>query len=142
MIMVVVIAANLASGGMGEVALPSLAHAKFGAAGYGALLACLAAGGVIGWLSRRARSVRPATSQPCCANEPARVRCMARISVLRIEISAGGCAFRLSPDVSQAASDSPTRRHKTQRENFMRLSRRTSISRLSANWLAIPGTRG
>jgi MFS family permease len=50
-IMVVVIAANLASGGMGEVALPSLAHAKFGAAGYGALLACLAAGGVIGTLA-------------------------------------------------------------------------------------------
>jgi hypothetical protein len=50
MILVVVIAANLASGGMGEVALPSLAHAKFGAAGYGALLACLAAGGVLGTL--------------------------------------------------------------------------------------------
>jgi hypothetical protein len=53
-ILVVVIAANLASGGMGEVALPSLAslaHAKFGAAGYGALLACLAAGGVLGTLA-------------------------------------------------------------------------------------------
>jgi MFS family permease len=50
-ILVVVIAANLASGGMGEVALPSLAHAKFGAAGYGALLACLAAGGIIGTLA-------------------------------------------------------------------------------------------
>ncbi len=50
-ILVVVIAANLASGGMGEVALPSLAHASFGAAGYGALLACLAAGGLIGTLA-------------------------------------------------------------------------------------------
>ena len=50
-ILVVVIAANLAGGGMGEVALPSLAHARFGAAGYGALLACFAAGGVIGTLS-------------------------------------------------------------------------------------------
>jgi MFS family permease len=50
-ILIVVIAANLASGGMGEVALPSLAHASFGAAGYGALLACLAAGGVIGTLA-------------------------------------------------------------------------------------------
>jgi hypothetical protein len=49
-ILVVVIAANLVSGGMGDVALPSLAHARFGAAGYGALLACLAAGGVIGTL--------------------------------------------------------------------------------------------
>ena len=50
-ILVVVIAANLASGGMGEVALPSLAHASFGAAGYGALLACLAVGGLIGTLA-------------------------------------------------------------------------------------------
>jgi hypothetical protein len=50
-ILVVVIAANLASGGMSEVALPSLAHASFGAAGYGALLACLAAGGLIGTLA-------------------------------------------------------------------------------------------
>jgi hypothetical protein len=49
-ILVVVIAANLVSGGMGDVALPSLAHARFGAGGYGALLACLAAGGVIGTL--------------------------------------------------------------------------------------------
>jgi hypothetical protein len=36
---------------MSEVALPSLAHARFGAVGYGALLACFAAGGVIGTLS-------------------------------------------------------------------------------------------
>jgi hypothetical protein len=50
-ILVVVIAANLAGGGEAEVALPSLAHARFGAAGYGALLACFAAGGVIGTLS-------------------------------------------------------------------------------------------
>ena len=50
-ILVVVIAANLAGGGEGEVALPSLAHARYGAIGYGALLACFAAGGVIGTLS-------------------------------------------------------------------------------------------
>ena len=50
-ILVVVIAANLASGGMGEVALPALAHARFGAAGYGALLACLAVGGIAGTLA-------------------------------------------------------------------------------------------
>jgi predicted MFS family arabinose efflux permease len=50
-VLVVVIAANLASGGMGDVALPALAHAKFGAAGYGALLACLAVGGVAGTLA-------------------------------------------------------------------------------------------
>ena len=50
-ILVVVIAANLASGGMSDVALPSLAHATFGAAGYGALLACFAVGGVAGTLA-------------------------------------------------------------------------------------------
>src|SRR4029077_4704433 len=50
-ILVVVIAANFAGGGMSHVALPSLAHARFGAAGYGALLACFAAGGVIGTLA-------------------------------------------------------------------------------------------
>jgi MFS transporter len=50
-IMVVAIAANLTSGGMSEVALPALAHAHWGAGGYGALLACLAAGAVIGTLT-------------------------------------------------------------------------------------------
>lgn len=50
-LLVVVIAANLAGGGESEVALPSLAHAHYGAAGYGALLACFAVGGVIGTLS-------------------------------------------------------------------------------------------
>ncbi len=49
-IVVVVIAANLANGGMGEIALPALAHATYGAAGYGALLACLALGGIAGTL--------------------------------------------------------------------------------------------
>jgi len=46
-----VVVANLAGGGMSEVALPSLAHARFGPGGYGALLACFAAGGVIGTLA-------------------------------------------------------------------------------------------
>ena len=50
-LLVVVIAANLAGGGVDGVALPSLAHARFGAAGYGALLACLAAGSVLGTLA-------------------------------------------------------------------------------------------
>ena len=50
-ILVVVIAANLASGGMGDVALPALAHASYGAAGYGALLACFAVGGIAGTLA-------------------------------------------------------------------------------------------
>jgi MFS family permease len=50
-ILVVVVAANLAGGGIDGVALPSLAHARFGAVGYGALLACFAAGSVLGTLS-------------------------------------------------------------------------------------------
>jgi hypothetical protein len=50
-ILVVVIAANLAGGGMSEVAMPALAHARYGAAGYGALLACLAVGGIAGTLA-------------------------------------------------------------------------------------------
>jgi len=50
-LLVVVIAANLAGGGMGEVALPALAHAHYGAAGYGALLASLAIGGIAGTLA-------------------------------------------------------------------------------------------
>ncbi len=50
-ILVVVIAANLAGGGIDGVALPSLAHDRFGAAGYGALLACFAAGSVLGALA-------------------------------------------------------------------------------------------
>jgi len=47
----VVIAANLAGGGIDGVALPALAHERFGAAGYGALLACMAAGSVLGTLA-------------------------------------------------------------------------------------------
>jgi MFS family permease len=46
----VTIVANLAGGGLVGVALPSLAHARYGAAGYGALLACVAAGGLVGTL--------------------------------------------------------------------------------------------
>jgi Major Facilitator Superfamily len=49
-IMVVAIAANLTNGGLDGVALPALAHAHWGAGGYGTLLACMAAGAVIGTL--------------------------------------------------------------------------------------------
>lgn len=50
--LVVVIAANLGSGGMASVALPALAHGPFhaGATGYGALLAAMSAGGLVGTL--------------------------------------------------------------------------------------------
>jgi MFS family permease len=59
---VVTIVANLTGGGLGGVALPALAHARFGAAGYGALLACLAAGGLVGTLlgARTGNLRRPA----------------------------------------------------------------------------------
>ncbi len=61
-VVVVVIAANLAFGGTFEVALPALAHARFGAGGYGALIACLGAGAVIGTLAsaRGGNADRPA----------------------------------------------------------------------------------
>jgi MFS family permease len=50
-ILVTAIVMNMASGGMDEVALPALAHARWGAGAYGALLACSAAGAVIGTLA-------------------------------------------------------------------------------------------
>jgi MFS family permease len=50
-IVLVAVVANLASAGTFEVALPALAHARFGAAGYGALIACFGAGGVAGTLA-------------------------------------------------------------------------------------------
>jgi MFS transporter len=66
-VVVVVIAANLASGGTFEVALPALAHARFGAGGYGALIACLGTGAVIGTLAaaRGGRAARPALLAGC-----------------------------------------------------------------------------
>jgi MFS family permease len=61
-IVVVVIAANLANGGTFEVALPALAHARFGPGGYGALIAGMGAGAVLGTLAAAlaGRAGRPA----------------------------------------------------------------------------------
>ncbi len=50
-ILLTAIVMNMANGGMNEVALPALAHARWGAGAYGALLACMAAGAVIGTLA-------------------------------------------------------------------------------------------
>lgn len=52
-ILMVVIVANLGSGGMSDVALPALAHAPLhaGAGGYGAMLAAFAAGALAGSLA-------------------------------------------------------------------------------------------
>ena len=66
--LVVVIVANLASDGALEVATPTLAHDRFGAIGYAAMMACLGAGSVAGNLAglrgpavgRPSRRVRPA----------------------------------------------------------------------------------
>lgn len=58
-IVVVTVAANFAFGGTFEVALPALAHARFGAGGYGAMIACLGAGAVLGTLgAARATGLR------------------------------------------------------------------------------------
>lgn len=60
-IIIVLVAANLGAGGMGEVALPALAHGPFGAGagGYGALLAAYAGGALLGTLAAgQARRVR------------------------------------------------------------------------------------
>ena len=66
-VVLVVIAANFAMGGTFEVALPALAHARFGAGGYGALIACLGTGAVIGTLAaaRGGRAARPAPIAGC-----------------------------------------------------------------------------
>ncbi len=53
LIVLVTLAANLGSGGLGEVALPSLAHGPLhaGAAGYGGLIASIGAGALVGTLA-------------------------------------------------------------------------------------------
>jgi hypothetical protein len=60
-ILITAVVMNMANGGMNEVALPALAHARWGAGAYGALLACMAAGAVIGTLgaARTARLKAP-----------------------------------------------------------------------------------
>jgi MFS family permease len=50
LIVVIVIAANLTGAGLGEIALPALAHQRYAASGYGALLCCIAAGAIVGSL--------------------------------------------------------------------------------------------
>jgi len=58
----VTIVANLTGGGVAGVSLPALAHAHYGAGGYGVLLGCLAAGGLIGTLAAaRTGSLRKPT---------------------------------------------------------------------------------
>jgi len=65
-ILVITLAANLGSGGLGEVALPALARGPFhaGAAGYGGLIAAIGAGALLGALAagQTARLRRPAVA--------------------------------------------------------------------------------
>ena len=65
--LVVIVVANLAAGGTFEVALPALAHARFGATGYGALIACYGFGALGGTLiAARATGMRkPAVVTYC-----------------------------------------------------------------------------
>jgi MFS family permease len=61
-ILLVSVTANFALTGTTEVALPSLAHARFGADGYGAVLTCVAVGSLVGTLivAKTGRKSRPA----------------------------------------------------------------------------------
>lgn len=61
-ILAVAVAANVTAGGTFGVAMPALAHARYGASGYGTLLASFGAGAVIGTLigSRMGALRRPA----------------------------------------------------------------------------------
>ena len=63
-IVILCVVANLAYSGAFAVALPALAHASYGAGGYGALVACLGAGSVTGTLAamRAGQLSRPAVA--------------------------------------------------------------------------------
>jgi predicted MFS family arabinose efflux permease len=64
----VTVVANLTNGGTFEVALPALAHLRFGAAGYGAIVACFGGGAVTGTLAAaKAGRMRHPAPVACCA---------------------------------------------------------------------------
>jgi hypothetical protein len=67
-ILVMAVMANLAGAGTFAVALPALAHAAFGARGYGALIACVSAGTIAGTVgaARGTRLRRPAITACLC----------------------------------------------------------------------------
>jgi MFS family permease len=64
LLMLITLVANFGAAGTLEVAMPVLAHARWGAGGYGALLACIGFGMVAGTLgsARAARLRRPAVA--------------------------------------------------------------------------------
>jgi MFS family permease len=73
-LMVVALVANLVLIGTFEIAMPDLAHEHFGAAGYGAMLACFGVGALAGALAaarRRYRKHRPAAPRaPAGGSDP------------------------------------------------------------------------
>jgi len=68
-ILLVILTANIAYFGTLEVALPAFSHARFGAAGYGTLIACLGVGSILGTLASARRGA--------ARNRPAIVSCIA-----------------------------------------------------------------
>jgi MFS family permease len=66
-LLLIIIAANLTFGGLTEVALPALAHERWAASGYGALLAFFAAGSIAGNLAttRAGGARRPMIASGC-----------------------------------------------------------------------------
>jgi predicted MFS family arabinose efflux permease len=65
-ILAVAVVANLTAAGTFDVALPALAHARYGASGLGGLIACFGAGSLIGTLAgARMSSLRPPLSVSC-----------------------------------------------------------------------------
>jgi MFS family permease len=79
LLMLITLVANFGMAGTFEVAMPALAHARWGAGGYGALLACIGFGTVAGTLgSARATRLR----RPAIAADLAFLLCAAGITAM------------------------------------------------------------
>jgi MFS family permease len=79
LLMLITLVANFGMAGTFEVAMPALAHARWGAGGYGALLACIGFGMVAGTLgSARATRLR----RPAIAADLAFLVCAAGITAM------------------------------------------------------------
>jgi MFS family permease len=79
LLMLITLVANFGTAGTFEVAMPALAHARWGAGGYGALLACIGVGMVAGTLGS-ARATR--WRRPAIAADLAFVVCAAGIAAM------------------------------------------------------------
>ena len=66
-IVLIAVLANFVISGAFEVALPALAHARFGAAGYGALIACFGVGSLAGTLSAARLGLRRPALGACAS---------------------------------------------------------------------------